>query len=232
MTDKEKMARSFFGFGSWTAPYWFIGPEPGGECDSERIEAWSKDCHQQELCDCKQFHDALNKRYKKSEKKEVRWHTPRKNLTTPILQPTWSKLIRLLFSFKAPSTREGNEHIRRYQQEHWGMFNDETCVIELSGLSAKNFKDSSRESNKEQIEERIANTILPKLNACKPKPKLVVMYGKREAVHWGEIAGTVLEMEKPVKLHGTVFLFVPHPNTRGLNNDQWDRFGKEAKGCI
>jgi len=29
--DAREMARSWFGYGRWSAPYWFVGMEPGGD---------------------------------------------------------------------------------------------------------------------------------------------------------------------------------------------------------
>jgi len=47
----------------------------------------------------------------------------------------------LLLTFQEESKEEVNkETLRAYQRESWGMLNGETCVIELFGLPAPNFK--------------------------------------------------------------------------------------------
>jgi hypothetical protein len=61
--DILDMARQWYGYGRWEAPYWFIGPEPGqpegdtaeGDNLKERCKAWI-DLGRGELVDCKAHH--------------------------------------------------------------------------------------------------------------------------------------------------------------------------------
>src|SRR6516165_6556836 len=120
------MARDFYGYGTWDAPFWFIGPEPGGDGNEKRAKAFSK-LGKDGLCDCKEFHTEIN---------EVRWH--REPPEKAALQPTWRRLMLLLMpAVKLSSDRAA---LREYQCRHWGKLNGETCVIELGGLSAKNVR--------------------------------------------------------------------------------------------
>jgi hypothetical protein len=59
----REMGRRSYGFGRWTAPYWFIGPEPGQSREehddlTSRAEAWRSlgGC---ELMDCREFHKRI-----------------------------------------------------------------------------------------------------------------------------------------------------------------------------
>lgn len=44
--------REWFGYGSWSASYWFIGMEPGGEGDGASHESWER-LGAGELIDCR-----------------------------------------------------------------------------------------------------------------------------------------------------------------------------------
>jgi hypothetical protein len=58
-----EMARGFYGYGRWDAPYWFIGPEPGmgpnqPASNAPLLNAWLKSgkC---DLCDCYEFQASI-----------------------------------------------------------------------------------------------------------------------------------------------------------------------------
>ena len=38
--QKERALETWFGYGRWSAPYWFVGPEPGGDDHPELYSAW------------------------------------------------------------------------------------------------------------------------------------------------------------------------------------------------
>src|SRR5258708_4897599 len=90
----NEMARRSFGYGSWAAPYWFIGPEQGmGEHEREdfesalevRVAAWIK-LGRLDLNDCRKFHCEIG---------EKNWHCKE-----PVnLQMTWRPLLLLLMAF-------------------------------------------------------------------------------------------------------------------------------------
>ena len=37
-TELSHMSEHFFGYGRWDAPYWFIGPEPGGTQGDDTLQ--------------------------------------------------------------------------------------------------------------------------------------------------------------------------------------------------
>jgi hypothetical protein len=208
---EDRMALRCFGYGQWTAPFWFIGPEQG-QSRSEandlepRISAWLQ-LGASELTDCRAFHDLLP---------NCHWHRDSK----PPLQATWRYLMLLLLTYlDQPSDPESR---RTYQRDHWGRQDcGETCVIELSGLPANSFKVSR---NREQYRHERIRIIRERIQAH--RPRLVVMYGQSDRQHWNTIAGTDLIPNVPKTIGPTTFLFAaPHPTAPGTTNAHWIRLG-------
>jgi len=216
MDDELQMARRFFGYGHWDAWYWFIGPEQGkgpkeGADNIARLNAWIK-LGKPDLCDCKEFHDAIG---------EMSWH--REAPDKPRLQPTWRPLMLLLTTFLGKPA--GRDDLRTYQRDHLGRASGgETCVIELSGLAAKGLRvpmDRERFLN-ERVE-----IISEKMR--EHKPKVVVMYGQNEKNTWEEITRCELELDRPHRAGTTLFVFTTHPNTRGRKNSDWEQLGQRLR---
>jgi hypothetical protein len=227
MRATEMMQRGF-GYGSWDAPNWFIGQEEGKgpkeqPDNSLRVEAWHK-LQRDGLSDCRAFHFEIRERS---------WHRDH-----PRLQPTWRPLILLLQTFlndAVDNERIDKEPLRRYQRDKWGSSGGETCVIELSGTSAKGLAQPvDRET---YLQERIV-FIGEKLRTH--RPTFVVMYGMSRSANWeqltrlsvekGEpIMGFSLKKDEPIKVESTVFAMAPHPNTRGRTNDDWIQLGKNLR---
>ncbi len=85
----EHAAREWFGYGTWAAPYRFVGTEPGGDGNATH-EAWSR-IGAGELIDCKAHHLECG---------FTRWHGSER----PPTQSTWRRLIQLLLAFKGEAT--------------------------------------------------------------------------------------------------------------------------------
>jgi hypothetical protein len=205
----ELMAQEFYGFGRWDAPYWFIGPEPGGEGNETRAKAFKK-LGEDGLCDCKEFHAEIG---------ETRWH--REPAEKTVLQPTWRRLMLLLM----PSLGLGSDQItlRRFQCRLWGVRNaGETCVIELGGLSAKSL---GTPSDRKSFRERRIESIKERIGKCNSGPKLVVLYGSASKPAWSRITGCDLRRGELVKQGGTVFAFMNSPTAVGETDDEWIKLG-------
>jgi len=209
--DEIEMARRFYGFGHWDAPFWFIGPEQGkgpkeADENDRRLNAWTS-LGRSELCDCREFHHKIG---------ETSWHRER-----PRLQPTWRSLMLLLKTRLDESP--DHESLRAYQRDRWGRASveqGETLAIELSGLAAKSSRvliDRSlfREERLEVIRERIRQY----------KPEFVIMYGMNERVHWERIAGVELSPDTVVKVGATLFALTPHPIAFGRTRSDWVTLG-------
>jgi len=210
--DIREMARCCYGYGLWDAPYWFIGPEQGQAREenndlSNRLQAWS--CFgKRELDDCREFHLLIGER---------RWHCE------PVkLQPTWRRLILLLMGFLGKQT--DNETLREYQSREWGRLNGETCVIELSGLAAHSFqvvrdRKSFRQTRIDLIRNRIREH----------GPRFVIMYGKKQALSWEQIADYDIKPDNIRHAGTTAFAVMPSPTAYGSTDAAWVEIGKRLR---
>jgi hypothetical protein len=207
-----ELGRKCYGYGHWKALYWFIGPEQGQSVSENnnltiRHKAFRR-LEQHGLCDCGAFHHAIH---------EERWHRQR-----PALQPTWRRLILLLMSFLGK--KRGNESLRAYQRDRWGRRGGETCVIELSGLPARNLK-VARE--REAFRENRVRFIRRKMLAC--KPVFVVMYGKGVMKYWKEIVDPRVRPGSVQKVGSTIVAFAPHPVAYGVRKKYWVALGRKMR---
>jgi hypothetical protein len=134
-------AQRWYGYGEWSAPYWFVGPEPGMkkvECNNlrERCDAWLGLCkgRPQALVDSYAHHEAFHR---------LEYFTPTIKMKRPVLgltlrpplQDTWRQLIRMLLAFEGERT--DNDMVGYYQSVKWGRKDAETCVLELSALAKR-----------------------------------------------------------------------------------------------
>lgn len=221
----HEMAEGCYGYGSWTAPCWFIGPEQGmssNENIQRRVDAWVE-LGREELSDCCQFHMHI---------REMRWHGE-----PPKLQKTWKQLMLLLMAFRGTpldlEVREDKTKLCRYQQDHWGRANDESCVIELSGLPAHCYESSEKQRHElfepdqfDSIRQRRIAVIRKRI--LQYQPKLVVMYGLKEREYWERIASVAKEF--PPQTKGPIFTFATHPvSFQGVQNSYWTELGQRLR---
>jgi hypothetical protein len=230
--ELEHMASGFYGYGDWDAPYWFIGPEQGGGNNLKRSKVWDQFVRtgraKDGLCDCKEFHKEIE---------EKRWH-----FKEPLeLQRSWKRLMWLLMAYTdRPS---GDESLYNYQCNCWGMRNGETCVIELSGLSFRSFRESANFLSSELdgdaaarfrgFKQKRVNHIIDKIKEVDPKPELVVLYGYTQERFWKQIAEAGLDRDTAKRIGKTIFVFGPHPAAYGTNIDnskpKWQKLGRSAR---
>jgi len=189
--DERYLAGNCYGYGNWSAPYWFIGPEQGqGDWEDGNLERRYRafiELNGDGLCDCHKFHEHIG---------EDRWCRK--------LQPTWKRLILILLAYKGFPTE--NDKLLDYQCKDWGNATGETCVIELSGLPAKNF--GVARDRKSFREDRIQH-ILAKARVA--KPTFIVIYGKSQRQHGIKFA----EGEPTLNIR-----LEPHP-VRGPAREFW-----------
>jgi hypothetical protein len=209
----REMARRCYGYGRWDAPYWFIGLEQG-QAPSEnndlkpRVKAWlDLGCH--ELSDCREFHHRIQ---------EKRWHREK-----PPLQLTWRRLMLLLMAFLKRNTDK--ESLRNYQRDRWGRLSGgETCVIELSGLAARNFRvPRDRRLFRQERIDVIRQRMLTY------RPALVVMYGRSEKEDFEKIAGCSFPAGNILKRGSTIIAFTPQPTARGQRDAWWAALGERLR---
>ena len=100
----RKMALRGYGYGRWSTPYWFIGPEQGQAPEENhdlkpRVRAW-RELGATALTDCREFHALIGER---------RWHREK-----PKLQSTWRPLLLLLMTYLGKSI--DTDTLRNYQR--------------------------------------------------------------------------------------------------------------------
>ncbi|MBY0612140.1 MAG: hypothetical protein K2P80_08140 [Beijerinckiaceae bacterium] len=209
---KQLIARNWFGYGRWSAPYWFIGMEPGGE-NTHSYEAWMQ-LGATELIDCRAHHLASN---------STRWHVG----VHPPTQPTWRRLIQLLLGFKGERT--DLDSVRIYQQNEWGSLEGETAVIWLSALQAKNMQ--SPVDRKDFRDERIA-TLRKRLETF--VPTFVIFYGTTYRDYYEAIAGVRFNANGYAWNGSTLLMLVMHPTGQSSpkNGDWWSEKGIKLKSLL
>jgi hypothetical protein len=220
-TWKDLAAKKWFGYGSWDAPYWFIGKEPGGIDNSENYDSWAR-LGAADLIDCRD-HDLEYR----GENRGL-WHLGVGG-HPPKLQSTWRPLIALLLSYQGDADYDA-DRIRHYQIDHWGRSNGDTCVIELSAVAAPSTQ-SAEAKRLFDVENRIA--VLREKIAVN-KPEFVILYGtgldpvygKPYSDYWQKIAGVTLDVAQPKRVGSTVFCFTQHPTAHGLRNEFWTALGQ------
>lgn len=177
---------SFYGFGNWEAPIWFVGIEEAGgwrQRDIDRrLQAWARD-GRAELEDAPTFYPASG---------NARWHG-----TTAALQPTWAQLLRMLLAARAVSTTNGA--ILDYQRGHLGRRNGETCLAELLPLASPSIKEwhYSNWSKLRWLETReryYAHLLVARAAGLarrikEHKPEVVIFYGTTFLNTWSCISG-------------------------------------------
>jgi hypothetical protein len=184
----------------------------------KRCEAWI-DLGRGELIDCKEHHFGFG---------EAEWY---REVPPPPTQSTWRQLIRLLLATISGGQPDLKE-IRSYQQKHWGMKNDKTCVIELCSLAAKNLK-AKKGINFDAnvfVKERV-KTIHEKIR--RHKPIFVIMYGKKDKSCWEEIAGRNFSTAPDSCTIGngsTQAVFANHPVDKvGVDPSYWLRLAERLR---
>lgn len=215
--DIQRMASTYYGYGCWEAPHWFLGPEEGmaaKENDdlSLRVEAW-RHFGRQELNDCPKFHLHIG------EKKFHGEHA--------VLQATWSKLLLKLADFFWEADSDCMP--ARVPKIKWGCQPGETCVIELSGLAANNLnvtrdRDSFLDNRIVHIRDRMREH----------KPKFTVLYGKTTGCEkaWDvltrggkEVQLKTFTFAKFRRCGPTIVAWTKHPVSFGSTNEVWSKLG-------
>jgi hypothetical protein len=212
--DAKKMAREWFGYGRWDAPYWFVGIEPGGDELDSCVRMWnSLGC--KELVDLRAHH----------EEHERDWFSS--NAHKP--QPTWQKLIWLLLAFKGQA--ETSSAVLDYQKQLLGRSNGETALLEISSLPAEH---GHVEIPRMLYRAERTQTLRQRLLDC--KPEFVVFYSPDDSkdhkcvTAWNAITGKQLVRDEPVVVGRTVCLMTYHPNGE-WSKKYWEEMGHRLRSA-
>jgi hypothetical protein len=224
----------FFGYGTYSANYWFIGMEHGGGNTLEEIQKrllfWQYR-GRNELEDMGTYHEQLG--YPQY-------------FTDPVkLQRTLAQLCRMVLSSKNESTDITN--IKNYQKEELGRISGSTCLLELLPLPSPSINHwlYSEWSSLDFLKSREAyknNIIHSRIQAIKNRikinnPRSIIFYGKGYIDNWEEITGVPFDKNsvsefQMVKRDSTLFLSVHHPSARGITNDYFENAGKVLRDCM
>jgi hypothetical protein len=220
------MALRRFGYGSWDAPYWFLGPEEGMDLaeDPKCRLAARHQLGKTDLTDCRAFHKLIGQEKYFSK--------------DPVPVATWSRLILLLLeTLDLPA---GDDEIRSYQRDHWGESGGRVCVAELSGLAAPSMAVGKLQLQALFTQKEIEALRMQRLKAIRQRmhecnPALVVTYTLAEQHDWEVLAGGQFH-EKRIDGHrfglrqwkSTIVVLAPHPTgTKGLKKDYWPKAALE-----
>jgi len=183
---------SFFGYGRWSAPIWFVGiEEAGGRTEREieqRLAVWAAR-GKKELEDAPTFYPASG---------NYAWHGERANI-----QATWKQLIRMLLLARGEC--DDDKAIVDYQSTQLGSSTGDTCLAELLPLPSPDTVtwNYNRWSNLDRLSSRqsyLAEILSPRADVLKERcafyrPSVVVFYGLELADGtkllpiWSRIAG-------------------------------------------
>lgn len=223
---------TFYGYGTYDAPYWFVGMEEGGggtfASAEGRINAWI-DRGRTELEDPRGTAADLSR---------SPWFR-----SYPRLQSTWKQLIRM--TLVAQGIVPAVDRIRAYQRDRLGTGTGETCLLELLPLPSpstrhwfyKDYSDLPYLQSREAYMAHFAPMRAAHLRACveQHKPKAVVFYSfnwwyrqwwqQITPVPYARIStpdSDILKAATPT----TTFLIVKHPVTVGVTNHYFETAGK------
>jgi hypothetical protein len=203
----------FYGYGRWSAPFWFIGMEEACRFEvgaiNQRLKVW-KESGARSLEDMPIFAPAVG----------CDWHGDAARL-----QPTWGKLIRVLLRIKG--VEPTHQALLQYQREHLGALGGETCLAEMFPLPAPGLKDwgygrvsdlpilSSRETYSDALANERIKFLRSKIQ--EHHPRCVIFYGTTYLRYWRKISTEPL-VSKPLLLHGgserTHYFAMQHPAAR------------------
>ena len=190
---KSLAAQRWYGYGRWSAPYWFVGMEPGGEEDPRVYSSWHE-IGEPELLDLKQHSEACH---------DMKWvgeHPP--------LQSTWKQLIRIVLGYEGKPA--DNDDVRAYQRDRLGRTDGQTLLAEISSVNAKSLGVTVPEREAHRAE-RIA-TIRRHLEVH--QPEFAVFYGLSYRDDYAAIAGGSFD-ESGYQWNGsTLCSLVRHPAAR------------------
>jgi hypothetical protein len=220
--------QGFHGYGSYEAPYWFVGMEEGstGSIDeiTNRISVWAKR-GKPELDDLVGFHHATG----------LDW------LFKPDapLQPTWRGLIRLFLAAEGISADV--EQVRNIQRTELGRMGGTNALIELFPLPSKSthhwlYADHSsvhclrsRKTYYQEVGPARIRHLRERMR--EHQPKAVICYGLSHRLWWEQIAGPFAPSGLPrleVASCGSILVaLIPH-TSQGVSN----RFLEEAGATI
>jgi len=218
MSDSRALAsRTWFGYGTWSAPYWFVGMEPGGDDHPDLYTSWEA-CGSGSLVDAARHEDEWNKIVPA----DLQMHH---FATKPTIQRgTWQPLIHIVLGFT-----NSNEDPHSYQRDKLGRVHGKTALIELSSVASPALSPQSLKRPYEA--ERIA-AIRQHLESETPGPELVVFYGITYAKQYSEVAGGPFDKDGFRWNGSTLCALIKHPARPTRTYRYWREFGETLRRMV
>ena len=218
----KKFCSGFYGYGSNTAPYWFITMEEGGGKNEQdilnRLRAWDSR-GRRELEEIQEYHIAIG---------QPSWF-----VTHPNIQKTWAAAIRMVLvaEGETPTT----EIVRNFQRDRLargGANNRLSPLFPLPSPSSDKWnygnwtKDFSFSMRSEYIKSYENLRISHLSNAIRlHKPKFVVFFGTSYLHYWTRITGTPFLQNRSFLFaynETTRFIACLHPSYQGVSNSYFE----------
>jgi len=215
-SEREKcMALGWYGYGRWSAPYWFVGIEPGGDELDACVRMWEV-LGREELLDIAARHGEFGRDWFGPDVTEV--------------QKTWQKLIWLLMYYKGeePTARA----VLEYQKMRLGRADGETALPELSSLPAV---DGS--VGRPRVLFRSHSVAVIRQRLLEHSPEFAVFYSpdnrpdRRYVDAWSAIVGTSLVRDEPVLVGRTACVMTYHPNG-AWSKAYWEKIARVLKAAL
>lgn len=220
----------FVGFGSYDAPFWFVGMEQGGGQNvaelAKRLKAWEA-LGKRDLLDLAEYC---------AEIKEKRWHGPEARI-----QPTLGKMIRVVLA--ARGLEASADSVKEYQRTEFGRVGKDTLIAELLPLPSRSVGDwiygeiadlpylRTREAYRRELRPKRIELLGELIDQY--EPRVVVMLGWTYRDEWNSLARVPLE-ERDSPQPGirfaqrgkTQFVVCRHPTAFGVTNAYFAEIGR------
>ena len=220
-----------WGYGSLTAPYWFVGMEEGGGDDwpgfRDGLERWQA----RGAPPMRAF------RPDPADRAANPWFGPRARV-----QPYWGRIIRIYLA--AEGMPCDTAAVRRYQVEHLAAPDADTCLLELLPLPSPSTTHwlYGEHSDLDMLQDRAAyraHVVPSRIAALRAMiashaPRYVVFVGLSYTQHWNSVADTDLPTrpERPVTSPDgrSRMTIARHPSSYGVTNAYFEQIGRTLAG--
>jgi hypothetical protein len=228
----QEFVDTFYGYGDYRSPIWFVGIEEGGGKTFDdircRVTSWAAR-GRLELENLQSYHQAIGLGKFFREK-------PR-----PPLQSYWRRIMRM--TLIAGSRVPRNDEMRIFQRTALGNSAQFICILELMPIACKSTrtwplfehtKVRSLEDKGRYIDEiapKRAKHIAAQINKHRPKVVVFCSSDARYRKYWNSIAQLVfkghptLAIETATNRH-TKFVIMSHPSARGFSDSEFDSIGR------
>jgi len=232
----QQYMAGFCGYGDHNGDHWLFGMEEGSDGTADeitrRLDTWRAQ-GKPELADVVTFSQAVGGL-------AGQWFRP-----NPGIQPTWGRLIRILFALRGVSPTR--EQIRQFQAAELGRVGGANAIIELFPLPAfstghwpyANWSSLPYLRDRRSYYEEVGPARVGRLatRIQEHRPKLILCYGIQHRAWWEQIAGQPFTSTSVPGLEltaagPTLFALIPHPTFHGISNSWLESVGDTLRAAL